>query len=71
MWLALGLFLFASLATSGVVLCGWSFNAFGAGVVAMFGTGAGAVFARGVHQDSKIGHRVTAVDPSEDLFPKK
>jgi hypothetical protein len=50
MWAAFGLFLASTLATAAAVLFACPFQFFGAGVVAMVGTGTGAVFARGLHE---------------------
>lgn len=59
MWAALGLFLLASVATASCVLFALPFQFFGAGVVAMFGTGVGALFTRGLHE----AHQLTTPAP--------
>lgn len=54
MWSAFGLFLLASLGTTAAVLFSAPFQFFGAGVVAMFGTGTAAVFTRGLHEAHQL-----------------
>ena len=70
MWTSLALFLTVSLATAATVLFACPVQYFGAGVVAMVGTGLATMLAREIHQGQQLTVR-PAVDPSEDLFPKK